>query len=95
MNKLGYKTYNISRLNPIFSKPIILTSLNQIEIIKIDKPRDNNNNPIIICDGCNSIILTEFVNALCFEKDYVHSIQCVNCVDEYFSEIPIIEDEKK
>ncbi|KKN59629.1 hypothetical protein LCGC14_0540260 [marine sediment metagenome] len=79
----------IHRMSSIFFKPIIISTLNNIEIVKIDKPRDDDNNPIIICDGCNTIIETDFVNALCFDKDFVHSIQCVECVKEYFSEIPI------
>ena len=73
----------------MFLRPMVLSTLDNVEIVKIDKPRDENNNIIIICDSCNSKILTDVVNALCFEKDYIHSIQCVSCIKEYFSEIPI------
>ena len=79
----------LHRLNPIFFKPMLLSSFNNKVIVKIDKPRDNDNDPIIICDGCNSIILTEFVNALCFDKDLVNSIQSAKCVKEFFSEFPV------
>ncbi len=42
----------------------------------------------IICDGCNSMIIKDEVNALSFVPEAVHSIQCDKCVKKYFSKFP-------
>ena len=42
----------------------------------------------IICDGCGNLIKEEKVNALSFEENFIHSIQCDSCVKEYFRDLP-------
>jgi hypothetical protein len=51
-------------------------------------------NNIILCDGCNSVITDEKIKCLSFSKDFIHSAQCKNCIEEYFSDFPVEELEE-
>ena len=76
----------LNRNHSMWKQPMRLSSLNGEVLAVIPKPANT-----IICDGCNSIITTEYIGCLSFKKGYIHSAQCQDCIKEFFSTFRIIE----
>lgn len=77
----------IHRNSVFWSHPIVISSLEGEVLARIPKPEN-----MIICDGCNVLITTEFINCLSFKKGFIHSAQCDVCVAQYFSKYKIVEE---
>jgi len=92
MNKnKGTYIIKIPRDHERFRRPMIITDSFNNVVAEIKKPVDENNEIIIVCDGCNRIIETPFILCLSFKKGHIHSAECQGCVDKYFSDLPIKE----
>ena len=48
---------------------------------------------VIVCDGCNNLILDDEVGLLMLEKDHCWGTQCKSCIKEYFSTLPVVKGE--
>ena len=74
----------IPRDNEIFGRPMVFVGLEEDWSVKsldvIEKPKNQ-----IICDGCNTLIEDEEILCLVFSEGYIHSCQCPECVEKYFS----------
>jgi len=81
----------IPRDHKRFRRPMVITGPFNTVIAEIKKPVDKNGEIIIVCDGCNKIIETPFILCLSYKKGYIHSAECQDCVDKFFSDLPIRE----
>jgi len=47
-------------------------------------------NDIIVCDGCNNLILDEEVGLLMLEPNHAWGTQCKSCILKYYSKLPVV-----
>jgi len=77
----------VPRSSDIFSIPAKFVSIDndgKLQFTMLSRPRN-----VILCDGCNEKIDSEYIYCLVFTEGYIHSAQCQKCVDEYFSDLPV------
>lgn len=73
----------LNRNHEIFRRPTLFITPNSITVIP--KPKH-----IIICDGCNDLITSDYIKCVTFDGGKsIHSAQCEKCIKKFFSKIPI------
>ena len=85
--KMTNRILLLKRTHEIFNRNMTMKDFHGKLIFSI--PREHN---LIVCDGCNSLIITELIKCLSFKKGFIHSAQCENCVNEYFSEFKTVKE---
>ncbi len=45
---------------------------------------------VIVCDGCNDLILDDEVGLLMLEPNRAWGTQCKKCISEYFSKLHVV-----